>query len=417
LKLEPTPTRSEEPSPPINDHITGIASGLQASLQAMLGGTPSAPVQRAQIQDRYRLNRVFCQKLSTALRRPNPLSTLHQIPGPEPLRRLIEAARSANVSAKLVNSAAEAIDDFENLIRTVGGDRSGLDAIICAALPEARGRYESESKQLVYRGMRQIQGMAADVVLGAFFFHPSDNPLYCDTVAIRGYFGIRRIRPSAGLQLKISGGSSVPGTEALTLDGRPLSKHPESAILSDFCTVPPEDIAIYELGTKTIYSLNWGDEVGLPSARDLVIVERRAHCARRQKESGEDCTYGYITNEIDVPARIYINDVILHEDIHPDWDMDMRVLKTGEQGAANANDPVRDLDVIDIEESTEFLGNDYRKFPVDDIPNYVGLLEHVFASIGWDPAQFRGYRTRIHYPIFSSQVQHRFRLAVRKDHS
>jgi len=95
--------------------------------------------------------------------------------------------------------------------------------------------------------------------------------------------------------------------------------------------------------------------------------------------------------------------------------MDMRILETGELGCANPNDPVRDLNILDVQESTSALGNDYRNFRVEGIPNYIGLLEHTFTSLGWDPTKFRGYRTRIDYPIFSSQIQHCFKLPVLAD--
>jgi hypothetical protein len=31
-------------------------------------------------------------------------------------------------------------------------------------------------------------------------------------------------------------------------------------------------------------------------------------------------------------------------------------------------------------------------------------MDHTFASLGWDAAKFRGYRCRIEYPIYGSQV-------------
>lgn len=39
-----------------------------------------------------------------------------------------------------------------------------------------------------------------------------------------------------------------------------------------------------------------------------------------------------------------------------------------------------------------------------DVPRYDEIVRHVFEELDWDPARFRGYRCRIDYPIYGSQV-------------
>ena len=41
---------------------------------------------------------------------------------------------------------------------------------------------------------------------------------------------------------------------------------------------------------------------------------------------------------------------------------------------------------------------------VAQIPNYVEMVRHVFDRMGWDERTFRGYRVRIDFPIYGSQV-------------
>jgi hypothetical protein len=68
------------------------------------------------------------------------------------------------------------------------------------------------------------------------------------------------------------------------------------------------------------------------------------------------------------------------------------------------NDAARDIDRLDVSESIEFLGHDMRRFSAAEIPRYGEMLLHLADRFGWDPSRFRGYRTRIRYPVFGWQV-------------
>ena len=48
-----------------------------------------------------------------------------------------------------------------------------------------------------------------------------------------------------------------------------------------------------------------------------------------------------------------------------------------------------------------------------DIPRYVDLLKHVFTSLGRAPDDYHGYRARIDYPVYGSQVCQVFQRAPR----
>lgn len=408
----PADTATGHPSPLINVRINSVSRALHASLQALLRTESGQPISSQQIASTYGLNRVFCHRLATALRRVDPLATIHQIPGPEPLRRLVKVARSLRVPARLIRDAESAIDQFEELIRNVAGDRSGLDAIVSNWLPKVRSRIESEAKQAVYRGMRQIKGIAAETVLFTLIMHPSASPGRLDMVMIRGYYGLRCVRPGAQFTLGIKSGASEPRAFPRALDGTPIEQLPRGSILEPFCSDSPIGIDVQKHGLSVIYSLNWGQAVGMESARDVVLAELRQHGFRRWCAADDPRPRTGNTNDIHVPSRLYINDLILHKDAYPDWPMAVRILETGEGGHADANDPTRDSDVLDVLDDIQPLGTDVQRYRVETVPRYVELLEHVLSQVGWNPHEFRGYRTRIEYPVFGSQIQHRFDLPV-----
>jgi hypothetical protein len=394
--------------------IREVGTELRQSLRAALGVGPSEAVSAQVIRRRYGMNSVFCHRLTSALRSADPIATIHQLPGPESLRRFVEVARGVDRPADALARVLGAVESFEALIRSVAGDRSGLDAIISSEIPDARARLESEAKQAIYRGARQIKGIAADAVLCTAVLRPSeDDPDRLDMVVVRSYFGLRRVRLVANFTLKITSAATEARAFARTLDGRPMRESARDALLKEFCTGSGERVRATEIGDTIVYSVDWGSEIGLSSAHDTVLAELRRTGPRRYRLTDDPRPRTGLSDAIHVPSRRYIFDVILHRDAYPEWRPSVRILETGEQGRATANDPTRDLDVIDVHESIRSLGLGLQQCRVNELPQYSEILSHVYKRVGWDAAEFRTYRTEIEYPIFGSQIQHRFDLPVR----
>lgn len=59
---------------------------------------------------------------------------------------------------------------------------------------------------------------------------------------------------------------------------------------------------------------------------------------------------------------------------------------------------------MDAHESVEFLGRDLRTVYAQEIPRYTDILRHLCDEFALDPDEFRGYRTRIQYPVYGWQI-------------
>lgn len=353
------------------------------------------------------INPVLAHRLVTAVRGEDARAAVHNIPGPEPLRRVVRAARRRGVPRDVAERAEAAIAEFESFIRTETGDRSGLDAILSDELPAVREKYEASAKQSVYRGMRQIKGIAADVTLISNIFHPSQTPGRADAVAIWEYIGLRCLRPGASLKLGVRSGASNPDALPLSLDGRPAAD-PGGVVLNQFGDGLPVEFSTIEKGQDVVYMLEWNGNVGIRSKRNIVLAELRRAGPRTVRLPDDPITKTGICSEITVPSRRFVCDVILHRDVYPNWIPRVRVLETGELGSANPNDPTRDVDELNIKETADLIGTSINRFHSADVPNYVPILLHVCETLGWDPNAFRCIRTETDYPIFSSQYQHTF---------
>ena len=376
-----------------------------------MNAVPGRPQTPGEVASLLGINKDLSHRVVVALRNKDPIAIAHQLPGAAPLRRFIRAGVAKGVPSNLATEAENAVHNFDQLVREEAGDRSDFDAIISAWLPEARLRFEAVAKQSFFRGARHIKGIAANVVYHVIFFHPGEKPERLNTVQLRGYLGVRRVRLGATLKMGISSGNVPSDSSPQTLDGRSV-RDLRGVFLDDFCSGPPIELDVFGSGERLVYAIKWGDAVGMRSARDIVMAEVRRGAPRAYRLPDDPRPRSGLTDAMVIPSRLYICDLIMHHTVYPAWEPQVRVLETGELGSADPNDDTRELDVLDVTERVEPLGMDIARFRAAEIPNYIELLGLVCETMSWDPKSFRGFRTRIEYPIYGSQVQYSFDVPI-----
>jgi len=195
-----------------------------------------------------------------------------------------------------------------------------------------------------------------------------------------------------------------------TLDGCMAEDAGHGIVLDKFCSGPPVQMDVHAIDSHYCYVVNWGKNAGMASACTLTVGEFRRNSFRSKRLQPTSVAKTGISNAIDMPAKLYVWDVLLHDSILRGIEPRMKVLELGESGWANPNDATREFDVLDVAETIEPIGRGIEHFRCEDIPNYVELLKYACDKRGWNPEEFRAYRTCIEYPIFGTQVQVVFEL-------
>ncbi len=390
---------------PTNARIVAVARELAEAFRGLVDAIPSRPRRPQALARVLKIDKSVSHRLITAIRKDDPLATAHVIPGPEPLRRIARSARQQHVPEPAISRVENAIVAFESLISDEGGDRSGLDAIIGAWLPSARERFEKLAKQTMYRGARQLKGLSAEVHFAASILHPSADPLWCDAATLFGFLGLCRMRPEATLKLGVLRGTSNPTGRTLTLTKKPV-EDPHEILWHRFCSQPEVELVVHHVpgSDDLVYDLEWRDAVGPNSARNIVMCDLVEGALRRYRKKDDPRPRTAICEFVIVPARTLVFDVLLHADLYPDWRPQVRTVETGARGMSDPNDPSRDSDVLPIVEHVEFLGWGIERFWAQEVPDYIAMLREVCETLGWDAQRFRGYRVRIDYPVFNSEV-------------
>jgi len=386
----------------LETEVAELGKQLGRGLRDLLETLPDVPHGPQALAGALGVDKVLTSRVLKALRNKDPMALVFHAPGPAPLRRLIRAAAKAGADREAAGRAGEAVDRFENLIRREGGDRSSLDTIISAWLPEARRDFELRRKQSAFKAMSQLKGTMADTNLATVLLHPSDDGKHLDIVWVFGLLGFQRLQPgvTAKLTTRRMTEKGDPRTP-LNLQGRPILRV-EDARLDEFCEAPPAPLEVRRVGDVVQYLLA-GEGFGPRSAVDLVLAEVNYREMPRYVPAGTG-RKGNVFAEISAPVKAVLFDVFVHEDVYPGSEPQLRIYDTVLEGVANVNDPSRDIDQFHVAEVIQKLGRGAASGRNARVPGYTELLRHVFTELGWNDRDFRGYRCLVDYPIHGSQI-------------
>ena len=359
------------------------------------------------------VDKVLASRILKAVRAPDSMSVVHRVPGPEPMRRLLKASSKHGVNADDLIKANKAVDQFESLIRSEIGDRSALEAILSAWVPEARREFELRRKQAAFRAMSQLKGAQVDVYAETAILYPSECGEQIDIIWIKAVIGLHRLRP--GVQVKFTSRRQVEHHEqrtTCTLAGEPI-EGVSSTVLDTYSSLPTPELEIQKAG-ETIHYLLRDGSFGVSSSINLVTCDvNRAEIPRYM--SKERNRKAWAASEISIPSRRGHFDMLVHQDLYNQSFPELRIYDTTINGQADVNDPGRDVDQFDLLESIENLGVGINRFGSSHVPNYRQMIDEVCTRLGYQTDALRGYRCITDYPIYGSQIAMVFSTQGRED--
>ncbi len=391
----------------LRSEISTVGNQLAETIRNVFDAVPQSHRGPAAVARTLGIDKVITSRALKAARSRDPMAVVYHCPGPEPLRRLLRAAKKAEVPVELLAAAEDAVRHYERLIFEEAGDRSALDTIISGWLHEARSVFELRRKQSAFRAMSQLLGAAMDVHVSTMILHPAADREYLDLVCLVGFYGLQRLR--AGSAVKFSTRRLPQGDaprQPCTLDGTPIDGI-EGLRLEKFSSQPPAELNVYRVGQVVHYTLG-SERLGPKSATDLVFAEvNRAELRHHLPDHPEQRRH--LSADVTVPTKLLVFDALLHEDVFRGADPELFMYDTSFDGAANVNDPTRDVDRLDLYETIQHLGTGLTRCRAGEVPRYGELLAHVCGTLNWDPTRLRAYRCRIEYPLYGTQVTMAFR--------
>lgn len=407
LNPKPPGTLSLEslPGHDLRQRVSQLGAELAAGLRSVTESIPGNPAGPQRLAKALGLDKVFASRLLKALRNREPLTVVHDLPGPDPLRRFLVAAKKVGVTSDKIVAAREAVESFESLIRDEAGDRSALGAILSAWLPEVRSQLDLRARQAAYRARGQIMGAQARFDHSTVILHPAPNQRI-DVVWVIGMVALQRLRPGVTVKFDTRRLLTSEGERRPTDLAGDAIRGP-GIVPDSFCAGRQAPIEIREAGEVVHYVL--GDTgFGPRSAVDVLFCEVNRDEMPSVVAPGSGRRAWFYADVKNV-SKSHCFDLFVHRGLYQNQDPELLIYNTAPDGIADVNDRSRDIDLLDTDATVNSLGYGLDRTPLTELPRYRDLLEHVHSNLGWQPEEFRGYRTRIEYPIYGSQVTFAFR--------
>ncbi len=385
--------------------VVRTGDDLLASLTRVLGQLKGIGAGPQRLATELGVDKALASRLLKALRSPDGMTAMHRAPGPDLIRRVLKSSARLGVPAEDIAAAESATAAFEELIRAWAGDRTGLETVLSAWVPEARRDFELRRKQAAFRAISQLKGLSADVFAETAIFWPGADGRHIDVVWIKSVIGLTRLRPGAVVKFTSRRGVEQPtGRHPLTLAGEPMETV-SNTVLPEYCTAPTPELVAKVAGEQTHYMVQ-GTRLAEP-VRLVTCEVNRNEINRYVPRSRQ--RRGWSSSDIAIPAQHFQFDMLVHPDIYPGEHPDLRVYDTAVHGTADRNDPSRDVDQFDLLDRIDPLGTGVAGCGSSHVPNYRKLLDEVCGRLGFDGALLRGYRVESQYPLYGSQYIMSFR--------
>jgi hypothetical protein len=382
--------------------IGDVGQGLSQALNALMAELPGRPAQPVGLSKVLGVNRDLARRVLIAARQDDPLAAAQAMPGAEALRTLLKAAKSRKVGSSVLQALEDAIAAFEELLSTTVAGRPELDTLLSAWLPESRSRFELSNRQLAFRSISALKGLMAEAIITTGLIHPAADDC-CVILLVNGAVGLRRLRPGVPIHLTTTD-LTRPSEQSImtTLAGEPIDTDHGNVWLTDFCSADAESFQIRRCANVVHHTI-LGDGIGPKSGQTVfrAEVQQKVYPDYKNPEPGRKRG---IISPIYIPARLVVLDVLVHDSVWPGRHPELFIHDASFNGLANVNDPSREVDRLDFVESIQRLGHGTGRCRIAEYADYVKLIRHCCETLGWDGEQLRGYRCRMQYPLYGSQL-------------
>jgi hypothetical protein len=309
----------------------------------------------------------------------------------------------AGAPAAAVRTAESRIEQFAALIRDDFGSRSELTAAISSTRPDLKEHFELISRQLVFKGLRDIRGVCAETWVNTVFLHPSTvDPDYCAFTNLQGAIGLQCLRPDASVHFV----TSAQHREHSTNPATPHTEIDLSRFYVNQAAVLETKVSGKHLVHRLVHS-----SLGKHGLADMLAVSHTPKSTFRY--ATPERPYGGMGLFPDIPAKRMVFDVLVKKGTFTETLPELHVYNTGVRGPAIPHDPIREIDRIAVPERIESIDDLSTAFALPEIPNYDSIISHIGSSLGFVLPEYRLYRLRMAYPVQGFQFAISFRLPSR----
>ena len=388
-----------------------VVRGLRVAFSELLisiGADPSTP---GSISEHLGLNKNLAWKLTKIIGAEDPAAALEQMPGPPGIRILLKGIDKTKAEPPLVQTARDAISDYERLIRVHTGDRATLDMMGSNLATKGRQTRDEQHRKLLYQGSSYVWGAQARTLLKIGMMVPSQRAGCVDLANVNSFIDFRRIRPDVSwiMSRRASNSDDNHTGKAYSheaLDRAYALKNNLAPLMPEFCSDPVPDLRRVDDRDAVSYELTEGP-AGNTGA--LTCTAGTVHRELPMYSSAEN-RWGTHTARCEVPSELMIVDMLFHRDLT--FAMDP-IVELYSDVAGMTSTHVRTK--LHLSEQLMDLGVSRTPPPTPQYTRYRAMMEWLMDRMGHKYEDFRAFRIKIAYPAFPTALEIKHPLPLRED--
>lgn len=395
---------------PLEIHARQTIARLRSTFGAILSALPEPAQRPHEVQKSLSIDAKLGWKIAKLVQEDDVFLSAQHLPGKRRLETFFRAAAKRNVPDGLISRARQAVDEFDELIKVHAGDRASLEMMLLGCSARSNREAVLAQRKAAFQANSFIWGVQAKAQFGIYIMRPGPDPSWGDLAGIRGFIGLRRMRPNvpwviARLRAADEEGQDLTGIERRALDPAPPRPDgsPAAPLLRAFCSQPLPEIQ------RVIHSAGFAEEILAPSnvgntaAIDCITGDDAIGVVPRHQMEGETVWGGL--RMVRTPVETLILDQLVHEDLFGGA-IDPRLILFSDLNLARGfpAPALSESDRLETGETVQYLGKDPTAVYTPDIPRHAEMVEYVCRQIDCDPARLDVYRVRIDYPIIPTSI-------------
>jgi len=364
-----------------------------AHLSARLTGKSNA--RAADLVEALQIDTRLAWKFVKIVEKQDALVAVRYVPGPRGVKLFLNAAARKPGATSAVEAAKAAFQEFDALVRREAGDRRSFDMMAANHERSSGGDLDLEHRKGAFTHNSYIWGVQAQAQVHTYLIRPSDDGEHLDAAIVRGFVGLRRVRPH--IPWRISRFFTIDDTGHVRSD---FTREPiddgagEVPLLRAFCSRPlPRVRRIVGQEGVIDYVLEESDVGNTRAVTCLTgeLIRKAEPCYPDERHAGLGAK-----TPLRTPSEAVVTDLYLDRNHFRDASPSLTLVS--DMFAERLGMVYTKTDELPLADPVETLGSAAEAPPVPEMPHYSEMIRHCFTQLGWDARQFNCYRVRVEYP-------------------
>ena len=394
---------------PFERHAKQVLQRVRGAFAEIIDALPGHITRPHELSKSLKIDMKLAWKIVKLAHGSDPFVAAQHIPGATAIELFLKAAARQQVPSSQIQSVEAAVGEFERLIETHAGDRATLEMMLLSYAREGRGQAELAQRKAAFAANSYIWGVQAVTQLKVDFLHPAAEKGRLDIATLRGFVGLRRIRPNvpwiiARARVVDDDGEMRTPSARQPLD--PVEDDPSGSVgaplLREFCSKPLPRFRRVAGPHGFLEDELIEGEVGNTGAITSITGDVAHNAASYYR--AEHNRWAALALLVRTPCEALLFDLFVHEDLFGPIEPELRVYSELAGGTPIPPIEGRERDRLETWESVEYLGKGPGVVHTPHVPRHTEMIRYALDKLGWDGERFDVYRVCILYPIIPASV-------------